>query len=504
MALTDYLHGVDWVRDPNTITPVEFPRSGIIGLVGTAPVQHCDAAYQVTDKPTLVYSATDAVRKFGPVSLDDYTIPRALEAIYQQGVALCVVVNVFDPADADHYEAVTAEAKTFNADGALTLAHGDVWNAVVKNQAGTTTYVAGTDYAINEVSGEILRIATGAIAAGAQVQIDYRYGTPADVTVAEVVGEITTGGLRTGMKAWLDSYHHFGFHPRILIAPWYSQLPTAAAELTVLADKLLAHAGIDAPIGATVEDCITGRNDDTGVVKVFKVADTRVCLCYPHVNNTRGELLPLSAYWAGVFSRTQDEYGYHWSPSNKPIRGLTGAEVALSSTHTLSESDVQLLNSVGIVTVYGVVPLDAYATGYRLWGNRSSAYPSTTDPINFICIQVVEDQIRIALERALLQYVDRPLNNVTISFVLQTINMYLARQKAMGILIDGNAYFLDDDNPIDELAMGHLTLRLDQAGPPPLERITIRARYNENFLRQLSASMIARTASDLAIGMTGR
>ena len=48
---------------------------------------------------------------------------------------------------------------------------------VVTNSAGSTTYVAGTDYAINTRLGRIRRISTGAIGATDTVLVDYTYQT---------------------------------------------------------------------------------------------------------------------------------------------------------------------------------------------------------------------------------------------------------------------------------------------------------------------------------------
>jgi uncharacterized protein len=164
------------------------------------------------------------------------------------------------------------------------------------------------------------------------------------------------------------------------------------------------------------------------------------------------------------------------------------------TTPTHSNSEIQLLNEAGIVTVFGITPLGSFAAGYRMWGNRSAAYPTDTSPRSFIVIQVIEDQIRVGLERALLQYIDRPFNRTVVSFILQTMNGYLQRMKSRGILLGGHAFFDTQDNPVDQLALGQIVVRLEQAGPPPLERITVMARYNEQFLL-MEAQQIARSDS---------
>ena len=51
----------------------------------------------------------------------------------------------------------------------------------------------------------------------------------------------------------------------------------------------------------------------------------------------------------------------------------SGPDVQLYASAVDASSDVNNLNSNGIVTVF-----NAFGTGFRVWGNRSSAYPSST------------------------------------------------------------------------------------------------------------------------------
>jgi len=66
----------------------------------------------------------------------------------------------------------------------LNLGHMGVWNVVVKNGAGSTPYINGTDYTLDAVNGIIMRIASGAIASGSSVQVAYTYSE----TVTAVAG----------------------------------------------------------------------------------------------------------------------------------------------------------------------------------------------------------------------------------------------------------------------------------------------------------------------------
>ncbi len=81
---------------------------------------------------------------------------------------------------------VTDEAKIAYQGGLIRLAHPSPTSVVVTNDAGTTTYVAGTDY---EVRQEGVFILGGAIADGTPVKIDYAYAG------YDVVQALTKSGL---------------------------------------------------------------------------------------------------------------------------------------------------------------------------------------------------------------------------------------------------------------------------------------------------------------------
>lgn len=69
----------------------------------------------------------------------------------------------------------TQAAYTFNSQGVIELPVGNVANLMITPAGGGNPYFAGTDYTLDAVNGIILRIASGAIASGASVQVAYTY-----------------------------------------------------------------------------------------------------------------------------------------------------------------------------------------------------------------------------------------------------------------------------------------------------------------------------------------
>lgn len=97
-------------------------------------------------------------------------------------------------------------------------------------------------------------------------------------------------------------------------------------------------------------------------------------------------LEPYSQRLAGVMAAKDVDKGYHWSPSNTEIKGIIGVEKQLTSMINDPTSEVNTLNEAGIVTVF-----NSYGTGFKTWGNRSAAYPTSTNVTNFINIRRTAD-----------------------------------------------------------------------------------------------------------------
>ena len=163
----NYLHGVETIEVERGPRPVRTVKSAVIGLIGTAPIGAVNVA-------TLTLSEKDAAA-FGS-QLPGFTIPQALDAIYDHGAGTVIVINVLDPAT--HKTAVANEAIAFDAStDRVKLAHGAVASLVLKSTDGATTYVAGTDY---ELRDGVLYIPgtstiTAPVAGAANLKVTYAF-----------------------------------------------------------------------------------------------------------------------------------------------------------------------------------------------------------------------------------------------------------------------------------------------------------------------------------------
>lgn len=406
-----FLHGVETVEITKGAKTVTTVKTAVIGLVGTAPIEDVATEYKTINTPVLISSSVDAVKYFGNHKAG-FTIPQALEAIFDQGAGVVIVVNVYDPAKHD------------------------------------------------EVS---------------------------DVTKGDIIGGVNSTTLkRTGMQTFEDCYSLFGYYPKTIIAPVFCEDAAVVTAMNTICSKIRAIGIVDAPVGTTVQSAISGRGPQ-GTIN-FNTSSERIILCYPHVkvyNSTTdaNELQPYSQRLAGVIAAKDLDKGYHWSPSNTEIKGIVGVERQLTSMINDSTSEVNQLNEKGIVTIF-----NSYGSGYRTWGNRSAAYPSSTIVTNFINVRRTADILHESVEYSMLDFMDFPIDNALIDSICETVNQFIRTLIGRGALIDGKCSFNSDKNPATELANGHLVFDVEFMPPTPAERITFESFIDIELLKSLGAS----------------
>jgi phage tail sheath protein FI len=470
----NYLHGIETTEVERGPRPVRVVKSAVIALVGTAPVGP-------VNELTLCLNDTHAAQ-FG-THQSGFSIPEALQGIYDFGAGTVLVVNVLDPDI--HSAKVADQPQQFADNDLLQLAHGALQTLQIKSADGTVTHGQGIDYIINMLTGQVRRLTTGSIAAYAQIKADYTYTDPSKVTPADIIGGITLAGRRTGLKAFQDSYNQLGFFPKIFIAPGFSTLKAVTVDLATSAGQVGGVAYVDAPIGATVQQVLAGRGP-SGAIN-FNTSSDRVRLCYPHVkvyDAVNGERLqPLSIRAAGLRAKVDHDHGYWWSSSNQPLLGVIGLERPLTARIDDATSEVNLLNENGITTVF-----NSFGTGLRLWGNRTAAWPTVTHMRNFENVRRTKDVVDESIRYSSLQFVDQPITTSLITSLTESVNLFLRKLIGDGALLGGECWYDPARNPQTELEQGHALFNYKLTVPLPFERGTFETEITGQYLVNLGAA----------------
>ena len=326
-----YLHGVEILEAPAGPRPVRASSVGAVGLVGTALAGPAG--------PAIVAGRLAGEDSYGSAG----TIPAALAAIYDQGIApWIVVVNALDRST--HRTAVAAADFTFSAAGAVQLGHRLVSDVVVYEfseaevAAGSdaaAVEVEGVDYAVDPATGIVSRIEGGGIVAASTKRISYKYVDESLVTEAQVAA---------AAARLLDTESELGLIPRILIAPGWTGRVTRAAAVAP---------AIGAIEGATVTAALLGLADRLRGIVVADGPNTTdaEAIAYRELFDSRRLFIvdpgvklagsagatydaPASGRAAGVMARNDadPERGFWWSPSNRPVLGIAGTSRPVSFT----------------------------------------------------------------------------------------------------------------------------------------------------------------------------
>jgi phage tail sheath protein FI len=444
-----------------------------------------DAVYTVvvSSNPqalTLCLSDKDDAQFGKPVK--GFNIPRTLEIIRAiAGNTPVVVVNVFD-FDA-HTSSVTDEVQTLVA-GKCTLAFAPIGDITIKTSGGTVIpTMVGIDYKL-DAYGNFQKL-NNRIGDTDTLKFTYKKLNVSAVTAANIIGEIDpVTNTRTGTKLLDLCYSTFGFTPKILISPTFITNANVAVAFRSLANKFRAIYLQDAPLGATIQQVLAGRNNTT---INFNTDSKRAVLLYPQtlVTDTGyggSSLYPYSAVMAGLIAWNDKTNGYWTSPSNQSLSTITGVEVNVSYQINDSSCEANVLNSVGVTTIKS-----SYGTGFKTHGNRSAAWPTQTDVRNFINLQRLDDMICESMELDAEKDLDKGITPAFISVMKQKGNNLMKKLIKDGAVQPGSRVVYNPaDNPPSELAQGHITFTRIYMGVTPAERITYNNVIDVSLLGSLN------------------
>lgn len=469
----NYLHGVETIELNIGPRPISVVKSAVIGLIGVSP-------YGPTEELTLVQSQADAAQ-FGAL-VPGYSIARALESIQKQGAGTVLVVNVYDEDNNSVF--VTNEPHTVT-NGKFVLDYFPCTDAQVDVKDDNGNVIPTSNWTLDQF-GNFEMVPGGTISEGDDITVSYRYFDPSTVTSAQIIGAIDGLGNRTGSKLFEEAFNQFGFNARLFIAPEYSTVNAVATELIAMANQYRGHAILDAPLGKTPQQVIAGRGP-AGTFN-FNTSSKRAILCYPHLKaydpSTDNDInVPYSSFMAGVIAATDNASGYWFSPSNREIIGITGAERKITAAVNNANTEANLLNEKGVVTYF-----NSFGTGIRTWGNRSAAFPTSTAPSNFISVQRTADVLHESVELAMLQFIDLPINDALIDAIRDSVNSFINVLIGRGAVIDGSCTYDPAKNPPTELAAGHITFDVTFMPPTPAERITFESYIDINLLASLGTN----------------
>ncbi|MBU2713638.1 phage tail sheath C-terminal domain-containing protein [Zooshikella harenae] len=295
--------------------------------------------------------------------------------------------------------------------------------------------------------------------------------TEADAQKAEFLKDMSDDGAHyQGIMALLSAESTLGVTPRILVAPKFSQQFEVADKLKTVAERLRAVVIVDGP----------NSNDADAIKYAEQVSSERVYMVDPFVQVFNADTKnyqdqPMSPRVAGIISRTDNDLGFWWSPSNQPVNGISNLVRAVDFTLGDKNCRANLLNEKHVTTVIR-------KDGFRLWGNHTT---SGDEKWRFLSVRRTADMINESLLRAHMWAVDQNITTLYLEHVSEGVNNYLRDLQAKGAIIGGRCYADPELNSPANIQQGKVYFNIEFTPPYPAEHITFTSHLTNEYLEEL-------------------
>ena len=323
----------------------------------------------------------------------------------------------------------------------------------------------GADAAITKACQAIYARAKAVIVACGVAKL-----TDAAEQTSAIIGGVLADGKRTGLQALLDGKSRFNAQPRLLVAPKHSATQAVGTALVALADKLRGIAILDGP--GTTDEAALAYAENFGAKRAFLV-DPGVQYWDTSADATVDA--PSSAWVAGLFAWTDNEYGFWASPSNKEFVGITGTTRSVEFLDGDESCRANLLNNANITTIIR-------DDGYRLWGNRTlSSDPKWAFVTRVRTMDIVMDAILYGHKWA----VDRSITATYVKDVTEGLENFMRDLKAQGAIINFEVYADPELNTASQLEQGKVYWNIRFTDVPPAENPNFRVEVTNQWLTEV-------------------
>ncbi|PNG36283.1 phage tail sheath family protein [Pseudomonas protegens] len=323
----------------------------------------------------------------------------------------------------------------------------------------------GPDAAITKACQAIYQRAKAVIVACGVAKM-----TDAAEQTSAIIGGVLADGKRTGLQALLDGKSRFNAQPRLLVTPKHSSTLAIGTALVALADKLRGLAILDGP--NTTDEAAMAYAKNFGAKRAYMV-DPGV----QHWDNGANATVdaPASAWVAGLFAWTDNEYGFWASPSNKEFVGITGTKRPIEFLDGDETCRANLLNNANITTIIR----DA---GFRLWGNRTlSSDPKWAFVTRVRTMDIVMDAILFGHKWA----VDRSITATYVKDVTEGLQAFMRDLKNQGAIINFEVYADTELNTASQLEQGKVYWNIRFTDVPPAENPHFRVEVTNQWLTEV-------------------
>lgn len=470
------------------VPPVRVDASMPVFFI-TAPIHLSEDPYNITNEPRLLFTSSEARRAFGFSVRDEiwrnYTAPQVIFSQFNlYGVSPVVLINVLDP-DVHSVDESGVEVALSQYAGVIPV------DGVLIDSVEVAGYDEDTHYSLafnrdGLVTINVIPDVAGGIGDVDTVSVSFTRLAPELVDEYDILGGTDpVSGRNMGLEIIDDIFPRFRLVPGQLVAPKWSGNPVVAAVMETKASNINGHFRC-----ICVNDIPTMTLDDQGEmiphlpqeVPEWKnnngYVSSRQINLYPMLRFGNQEYY-YSTQIAGLIGQTDhSNRGVPYeSPSNNNLQ-INGICIEGGDELILDNQKGSFLAAQGIVTAIN------FTNGWVAWGNRTGAFPGTTDPKDaFIPIRRMFDWIGNTLVLTFFSRIDDPMNPRLRDTVIDSANMWLNGLRASGFILGGRIEPLqEDDNPLTDLMDGIKRFRVRITPPPPWEEGEFILQYDPSYL----------------------
>ena len=294
-------------------------------------------------------------------------------------------------------------------------------------------------------------------------------------TTANVIGTVNAQGRYTGLKALLTAQQRVGLRPRLIGAPGLDS-EEVAQEIAIIARKLGAFAYASCHGCATIPDALAYRK---------KFSARELMLIWPDFtgfNTTARTTLTAqtTAMALGLRASIDQTTGWHKVISNVPVSGVNGISTDVYFDYLTEGTDADILNEAGITTMVN-------HNGFRFWGSR------TCDDGDYIFESYTRSAQIVAatMGEGVFEYSDKPMHASLVRDLIEAINARLGALVREGFLLGAKCWFDPGLNDKSNVKMGKLKLSYDFTPVPPMEDLTLRQTFTDNYIADLMTAITA-------------
>ncbi|ROO28242.1 phage tail sheath subtilisin-like domain-containing protein [Salinisphaera orenii] len=341
----------------------------------------------------------------------------------------------------------------------------------------------GTLY--DAIDSDILGVTNATI-----VAVRVEDGADIETTQANLLaGTDPDTGKRQGIDVFRAAESQVGAKPRLLCAPGFTHQraedpensgsflanPVATA-LNNMGGRLRAVAVIDGP----------NTNDAEAVAAAGDFGSKRVFLHDPFYTVFDAESAayvqrPASARICGLIALNDQRRGWHTSPSNVVVPGISGLAREIDYAAEDPDCRANFLNASNVATTIR-------DDGFRLWGNRTT---SQDQRFAFLAHVRIQDILNDSLAAAHRWARDRNITTTYVEDVTGSVNAFIARLKAERRIAGGRCYAPPELNkPADQMA-GRVVFAFEFSPYGIAENITFKSAMVNDYLEDVVADAAA-------------